>query len=119
MYKQVKKSSPPRAPHPSKAGSFVMTRSKPIRKSSSPLLPKEATLKPNEEQVRVEQRGEYLVYKELEEAVGEFTPNPGLWLATPHDMLGGQSPLQLAFSSPEGKSIVIDMIQMIRAGSFT
>lgn len=59
------------------------------------------------------------VFKELEDEIREFTPNPGLWLATPHGMLGGQSPLQLAFSSAEGKDIVSNLIKMIKAGMFT
>lgn len=60
-----------------------------------------------------------LVYKALEDEMDDLTPNPGLWLATPHQMLGGRSPLQIAFTGDEGKQIVIDLIRMIKAGMFS
>lgn len=60
-----------------------------------------------------------LVYKALEEEMADLTPNPGLWLATPHQMLGGRSPLQIAFTGDEGKQIVIDLIRMIKSGMFS
>lgn len=60
-----------------------------------------------------------LVYKALEEEMDNLTPNPGLWLATPHQMLGGRSPLQIAFTGDEGKQIVIDLIRMIKSGMFS
>lgn len=59
------------------------------------------------------------VYKALEDEMDSLTPNPGLWLATPHQMLGGRSPLQIAFTGDEGKQIVIDLIRMIKAGMFS
>lgn len=62
---------------------------------------------------------EFLIYKELKAEVGEFYPHPGLWLEAPHPMLGGQSPLQLALASPGGKDLVLNLIQMIKAGMFT
>ncbi len=62
---------------------------------------------------------EYLIYKQLKEEVGEFYPHPGVWLESPHQMLGGQTPLQLALSSPGGKDIVWNLIQMIKSGMFS
>jgi nucleoid DNA-binding protein len=44
----------------------------------------------------------HLIFKELEDEVHELTPDPSLWLVTPHGMLGGQSPMQLALSSAGG-----------------
>lgn len=62
---------------------------------------------------------EYLLYQQLKEEVGEFYPYPGLWLESPHEMLGGQTPLQVALSSPDGKETVANLIQMIKAGMFS
>ena len=62
---------------------------------------------------------DYLIYKQLKEEVDEFYSHPGLWLESPHPMLGGQTPLQLALSSPGGKEIVWNLIQMIKAGMFS
>ncbi len=53
--------------------------------------------------------------KELEEVVLE----PDRWLTTPHEMLGGRKPLDVASSSGEGKEIVWNLIRLIRSGSFT
>lgn len=62
---------------------------------------------------------EFLIYKELKAEVAEFYAHPGLWLEAPHPMLGGESPLQIALASPDGKDLVLNLIQMIKAGMFT
>lgn len=62
---------------------------------------------------------EFLIYTQLKEEVAEFYKYPGLWLEAPHQMLGGQTPLQLALSSTSGKEVVLNLIQMIKTGMFT
>lgn len=62
---------------------------------------------------------EYLIYKQLKQEVAEFTSYPGLWLESPHDMLSGQTPLQMALASSGGKEIVLNLIGMIKAGMFS
>lgn len=52
---------------------------------------------------------------ELEEVV----PESDLWLTTPHEMLGGRTPLDVASSSEKGKEIVWNLIRLIKSGSFT
>lgn len=62
---------------------------------------------------------EYLVYKKLKAEIGEFYQYPSLWLETPHDLLGGRTPLEIALASPEGNEFILDMIQSIKAGYFS
>lgn len=62
---------------------------------------------------------EYLIYKQLKEEISDFYPYPSLWLESPHEQLGGQTPLQLALSGPVGREVVLNLIQMIKAGMFT
>ena len=57
--------------------------------------------------------------RELREAAREITDEPDLWLHTPHGMLSGRAPLELACADPVGKALVLNLIGMVRHGMFT
>jgi uncharacterized protein (DUF2384 family) len=59
------------------------------------------------------------VLAELRSELEEITLEPDLWLTTPHQMLGGRSPIEVACLSEEGKEIVLNLIRLIKSGSFT
>lgn len=105
-----------------KAGGISVARQRPVSATASVIAPPIPAKTLNGVSARTEnQKGydEYLIYQQLKEEVGEFYPHPGLWLESPHPMLGGQTPLQLALSSPGGKEIVWNLIQMIKSGMFS
>jgi hypothetical protein len=59
------------------------------------------------------------VIEELRHELEEVVLEPDLWLKTPHAMLGGKEPIELALSGKEGKEIVLNLIRLIRSGSFS
>lgn len=59
------------------------------------------------------------VLEELRRELEEVVLEPDLWLKTPHAMLGGKEPIELACSSKEGKEIVLNLIRLIKSGSFS
>jgi len=59
------------------------------------------------------------VIEELRRELEEVVLEPDLWLKTPHEMLGGKEPIELALSGKEGKEIVLNLIRLIKSGSFS
>ena len=105
-----------------KAGAFKMPQANQTRKTTTitrPSVPVKATNGVTVSGEDAKGLAEYLIYKQLKAEVSEFYPYPGLWLESPHDLLGGQTPLQMAVSGSVGKEVVLNLIQMIKAGMFT
>lgn len=103
------------APNKSKAKAFKGAPERPVT-SSAPFESKNVH---SSRRTKSDEFEEYLIYKKLKEEVSEFYSYPGLWLETPHTMLGGQTPLQLALANTTGKEVVLNLIQMIKTGMFT
>lgn len=103
-----------------KAGAFKMPGGKSWRKTAGSgaaiAMPSNSDLPQSKESLKWE---EYLIYRKLKEEMAEFYPYPGLWLETPHQLLGGRSPLEIALASPKGTEFILDMIQSIKAGYFS
>ncbi|MGH9842289.1 MAG: antitoxin Xre/MbcA/ParS toxin-binding domain-containing protein [Blastocatellia bacterium] len=59
------------------------------------------------------------VLTELRNKMEEVMPDSEPWLTTPHDMLGGRTPLEVASASEQGKEIVFNLIGLIKSGAFT
>ena len=62
-------------------------------------------------------RGKLL--KRLRGDLEEVVLEPDFWLKTPHEMLGGREPLEVANSGEAGELLVRNLIRGIKEGMFT